>query len=546
MQFSYSRVGIYNQCPRRFKYQYIDELTTIQDPGHDDALVVGNSLHLGIETTPGTMLKHYYSHYPLIDDKQVNEAIKLEVMVNKVYKVLDGVNILHQEYTIDTPDFKGIVDLMVQNEDGSIDVFDFKYSNNIDRYMESKQLHIYKYYLEQEGYRVNKLGFIFIPKTGIRQKKTESIYQFRKRLLTTVNEMKIVFMEVKYQEEKVVEFQEECRKILTATDYPKNESKLCDWCEFKNYCMKGETYMLLPKNEKREINLEQGVKLWLYGSPFAGKSYLANKFKDALFLNTDGNVKFIDSPYVEIKDDVKAEGRIKNRIFAWDTFKEAIDEILIGNHDFKTIVVDLLDDIYEAARLKTYDKLGVEHEHDAGFGKGYDMVRTEFLPQIRRLTNSKYNVILISHEVTSEFIKKSGDKLSTVSTPLPGKIANKIAGMVDIVARVTNEPGEGRMLNFKTSTTMFGGGRLTFDKQKIDCDYIKFMEQYNKAAVEMSIDNMAGVTGNTMENTNERESKGTAKQTVVNGAYKSTMEEAGTGEAAEAEKTKRTRRKKEE
>ena len=72
------------------------------------------------------------------------------------------------------------------------------------------------------------------------------------------------------------------------------------------------------------------------------------------------------------------------------------------------------------------------------------------------------------------------------------------------------------------------------------------MEQYNKAAVEMSADNMTGVTGNTMENTNERESKGTAKQTVVNGAYKSTMEEAGTGEAAEAEKTKRTRRKKEE
>lgn len=98
MQFSYSRVSLYQQCPKRFQYQYIDEIKLIDDPSHDNALVVGNAIHLGLETTVDNMLKHYYDHYNIIDDRHVNEAIKLEMLVQKGYQLLNGINILHQEY----------------------------------------------------------------------------------------------------------------------------------------------------------------------------------------------------------------------------------------------------------------------------------------------------------------------------------------------------------------------------------------------------------------------------------------------------------------
>ena len=362
-----------------------------------------------------------------------------------------------------------------------MDVFDFKYSNNVERYLESGQLHIYKYFLEKKGFKVNRLGFIFIPKTFIRQKKTETLNQFRKRLTDTVNDLKIRIIRIEYNEEKVKEFFSICKKIENCTDYSKEESKLCDWCEFKKYCVEGQDYMILPKNEKRDINKDKTIKAWIYGVPFIGKSYLANEFPDALFLNTDGNVKFIDSPFVAIKDDIEVKGRIKNKIFAWDTFEEAVDEIIAGNHDFKTIVVDLLDDVYEASRLKVYDKLGIEHENDAGYGKGYDMVRTEYLPIIRKLTNSNYNVVLISHEVTSEFIKRNGEKISTVSTPLPTKVANKIAGMVDFVGRMVEENGE-RYLSFKTSDNVFGGGRIEITTDKIKASYDEIQKLYDELA----------------------------------------------------------------
>ena len=49
MQFSYSRVNTFAQCPYKFKLQYLDEVTTIRDPAADDALIVGSAMHKGIE-----------------------------------------------------------------------------------------------------------------------------------------------------------------------------------------------------------------------------------------------------------------------------------------------------------------------------------------------------------------------------------------------------------------------------------------------------------------------------------------------------------------
>lgn len=45
--------------------------------------------------------------------------------------------------------------------------------------------------------------------------------------------------------------------------------------------------------------------------PSADKTFLANKFPDPIMLNTDGNIKFVDAPYVPIRDEVKNDGSRK-------------------------------------------------------------------------------------------------------------------------------------------------------------------------------------------------------------------------------------------
>ena len=238
--------------------------------------------------------------------------------------------------------------------------------------------------------------------------------------------------------------------------------------------------MNLPKNERRTVESKKAFKkIWLYGQPFSGKTYLANKFPNVLMLNTDGNVKFVDAPFVAIKDIVTIEGRVTRRTLSWDVFKNAIDELEKKQNTFETIVVDLVEDTYEACRLWCYDKLGIEHESDNGF-KAWDYVKTEFLSTIKRLLNLDYNIILISHEDTSKDItKKTGDKVTAIKPNLQDKASLKLAGMVDIVGRVMRD-GETRVISFKTNEVIFGGGRLNIAHEEIPCTYEALMGIYGE------------------------------------------------------------------
>lgn len=238
--------------------------------------------------------------------------------------------------------------------------------------------------------------------------------------------------------------------------------------------------MLLPKNERRNIETINKKVVWLYGAPFSGKTFLANRFPDPLMLNTDGNIRFVDAPYISIKNEVKVEGRQTRTTLAWDVFKNVIAELEKKDNTFKTIVVDLLEDCYEHCRVYMYDKLNISHESDDSFS-AWDKVRTEFLSTMKRLMNMDYeNIILISHEDrTKDITRKSGDKLTAIKPNIQDKIANKIAGMVDIVARVVAD-GDDRILSFKTNEVIFGGGRLTVTDKEIPLDYDSFMEVYQE------------------------------------------------------------------
>lgn len=229
---------------------------------------------------------------------------------------------------------------------------------------------------------------------------------------------------------------------------------------------------MLPKNEKRNVNASSRVKVWIYGAPFSGKTTLADQFPDAVMLNTDGNLNSFTSPVVEIKE--RVDGR--QVIDTWSVFNEAISELQKGS-DFKTVVVDLVEDTYEACRRYCYKKLNIEHESDNSF-KAWDYIRNEFLTTMKRLMTLDYNIVLISHEdMSKDITKKSGDKITSIRPNIQDKLANKLAGMVDLVGRVVAD-GSDRTLNFKSDEVVFGGGRLKLNKTQIPLTYSALMSVY--------------------------------------------------------------------
>lgn len=477
---------------------YVDGIKTLPDTEATNALILGTALHTGIEEGLEAGLKAYTDAFPIISDAHINEMMKLEYWIPKVREMLpEGI----YEHPIVGSDFIGYADLLVPVESletmenalsggkcickyETFDLYDFKYSSNQKSYMSSGQLHEYKYFIEKvhPEWKIRNMFFVFIPKVSIRQKKTESLMDFRERIKEELKKESVQIVPVEYNPDKVVDFAMNIKTILEAKDYPKEKSFLCGWCEYQEFCESEEDYMLLPKNERRNIESINKKVVWLYGVPFSGKTFLANQFPDPLMLNTDGNIKFVDAPYIAIRDEVKNDGsRNPKRTLAWQIFKDAITELEKKDNDFKTVVVDLLEDCYEHCRIYMYDKLNITHESDDSFS-AWDKVRTEFLSTMKRLMNLDYeNIILISHEDRSKDItRKGGDKITAIKPNLQDKVANKIAGMVDIVARVVAD-GDERTLSFKTNEVIFGGGRLTVTKKEIPLNYDAFMEVYDEA-----------------------------------------------------------------
>lgn len=502
MQVSYSRVNCHKNCPYQFKLHYCDGLETIFNCDPQNALVLGHALHTGIEKDVSEAIKEYYAAYPVVKDAHVTEAKKLEYLIPKVKAVLpEG----EHEVKIETDDFVGYIDLLAPveewhyyPEDGSLgaswceevyDIYDFKYSNNVANYMTSGQLHLYKYFFElsNPGKRIRNLYFVFVPKCFLKQKyknktnkRDETIYEFRKRCMEDLESKEVRIEKIEYDPNKVIEYLIATKHCIEDTEYEKNPTRLCDWCEFKAYCQEGIDYMILPKNERREKVLNTTPDMWIYADSYVGKSTFIDQLDNLIFANTDGNIENITSPVVRIKDEIEKNGRITTKKFAWEVFLEFVEELEKKENDFEVVALDLIEDLYEHCRLYMYDKLGVEHEQDAGFGKGWDMVRTEFLSTMKRLKNLGYRIIYISKELKTEISLKNGAKITSYGPNLADKVANVLAGTVTLTVRAFMN-NRGRFLQLAKEENVFGGGRFGFVNDTCPLDMNEFIEELKLA-----------------------------------------------------------------
>lgn len=228
-------------CPYKWYLQYKLHWKTLPNVDPANALWLGLALHKGIEEwSVEAGVAEYKSHYPIITDTNWNWIMQLEYQLPKVFEILPQGG--QHELEIKTQDFVGYVDYVVGDT-----LVDFKFSNNIDNYRNSPQLSIYKYYLEltHPEIKINHLKFLFVPKVNIRQKKTETLFEFRERLQENLEATEIKLIEVPYSETSVSEFQADCQEIAKTTDFPKNETRLCGWCDFEPYCKRGEDWMII-------------------------------------------------------------------------------------------------------------------------------------------------------------------------------------------------------------------------------------------------------------------------------------------------------------
>ncbi len=234
-KFSYSNVSTFGTCPYKWYLNYIEHLKTIPETNPDNALWLGLGLHKGIECGVEAGITEYKSHFNMLTDSHINWIMQLEYQIPRVIELLPEGG--EHELEIKFGDFIGYADYVCGDT-----LYDFKFSNNIDNYLNSPQLSIYKYHLEKvrPDIKINHLKYVFVPKIQIRQKlkakPPETIQEFRMRLQEHLDASEIKIVEVEYDSSSITDFQEACQYLNTCKEFPKTPSKLCNWCQYKLYC----------------------------------------------------------------------------------------------------------------------------------------------------------------------------------------------------------------------------------------------------------------------------------------------------------------------
>lgn len=191
----------------------------------------------------------------------------------------------------------------------------------------------------------------------------------------------------------------------------------------------------------------QPHNFFIWGETMSGKSYFSSFFPNPLILNTDGNSEQGQAPSIQIRNIRDANGNLKQSAI------KQLDDIIVAlsnqnnrpvDQRFKTVVVDVIDDICVMMEQAICIDAGVQALSDIPYGKGYAMLNTVIQQFVMDLKALPLNVIYISREIsiTDENSGKTSFKQS-----LKDKYYNMVNGNCDLVIR-TSKIGQGQNISY--------------------------------------------------------------------------------------------------
>jgi len=233
--------------------------------------------------------------------------------------------------------------------------------------------------------------------------------------------------------------------------------------------------MLLPTQKTPPKPNLADLTVLVYGATKIGKSTWCSNADRAVFLSTEPGLNSLEVFQVPIR--------------SWDELLAACGEIAEGNHEFRTVILDTVDNAYRMCAEHVCRKFKVEHESDLGYGKGFALTNNEFQRVLNKLAFMPCGLYLISHSQEVEIETRTGKYNKTVPT-LPEKARKIVLGLVDMVLYCDIETVAGtegrtvarRVMRTKPSLNYEAGDRTGKLPEVIDLDYTKFTEAFNATA----------------------------------------------------------------
>jgi putative RecB family exonuclease len=247
-QYSHSKLSTFEQCKLRYKFKYIDKIKPPIEKTIEAHL--GSSVHNALEWLYKEILKNNIPELDQVIEKYTEEwqrdykedflivkkEFKAEDYFNKGVKFLIDYYLKHQPFKDGTIEMEkqvfvelepnyphtivGYIDRLVYNEETQeYEIHDYKTANNIppkDKIESDRQLALYSIAIKQiygEDKKVKLTWHYLNHNMRIDSRRTDKqLSELKQDIINLIKE------------------------IEETTEFPPNESILCNWCEYKEIC----------------------------------------------------------------------------------------------------------------------------------------------------------------------------------------------------------------------------------------------------------------------------------------------------------------------
>jgi len=183
---------------------------------------------------------------------------------------------------------------------------------------------------------------------------------------------------------------------------------------------------ILPKNEPHTPS-HTPHNFFIWGNTMSGKSFLASKFPDSIVFSTDDNeLNSGTRPTIQLINKVDMRGNVTDSVI--DILDRYILALRTEQHTYKTVVVDVIEDVCTLIEQAICKENNVASLADIGYGKGFSMFNSMLQELVMDLKALPMNVIYISREDT-----KTIDNATEEVPALKQKYYNIVNGNCDLV-----------------------------------------------------------------------------------------------------------------
>jgi hypothetical protein len=232
---------------------------------------------------------------------------------------------------------------------------------------------------------------------------------------------------------------------------------------------------LLPTKRTSKKTLLEDLTIAIYGPSKIGKTTWCSQAKDALFLATEPGLNALEVYQVAIT--------------SWPQFLEVCAEIEVGDHPFRVVVIDTIDNLHKLAAEHIRHKLGIDHEADAAYGKGFGLVNDELHRTLTKLAFLPYGLILVSHSEEREIPTRTG-KVTRIVPSLPDKTRRIMLALVDMILFADFEERRDasghlqtqRVVRTRPTPRYEAGDRTGLLPEVLPLDFAAFTEALKKGA----------------------------------------------------------------